>query len=193
MGKTVNNLTVSGYSTALFASYYLVEELGILFDAGDGVSAGLLQKTGKVNSVFLSHADRDHLTGLLQLLQLNGRAGLPKLYFPKDCSSFPYLAEFTERFDPHVPPASWFPIDNQEEVPVKDDLVVEAIRNGHVKAPEGMIKSLSYKVHREKRKLKAAYINLPGKEIGQLRTTLGEDASPTGFEQPSLDTPGIRL
>lgn len=37
-------LTITGYSTGLFATWYFIEELGILFDAGDGVSAGLTQK-----------------------------------------------------------------------------------------------------------------------------------------------------
>ncbi|WP_315814720.1 hypothetical protein [Paraflavitalea speifideaquila] len=39
--------TITGYSTALFSTWYFIEELGLLFDAGDGVSAGLLQKAGK--------------------------------------------------------------------------------------------------------------------------------------------------
>lgn len=63
-------LTITGYSTALFSTWYFVEELGILFDCGDGVSAALLQKARKVEHVFISHADRDHLAGLLQFNQL---------------------------------------------------------------------------------------------------------------------------
>ena len=59
-------LTIHGYSTALFATWYFIEELGILFDAGDGLVSGLMGKCGKIKKVFISHADRDHLTGLLQ-------------------------------------------------------------------------------------------------------------------------------
>jgi ribonuclease Z len=94
--------TISGYSTALFATWYFIEELGLLFDAGDGVTASLTQKTGKIRHIFVSHADRDHLTGLLQLNQLNARPGFPKIYYPKDSTSFPALRDFSNRFDPHI-------------------------------------------------------------------------------------------
>ncbi len=60
------NLKITGYSTALFSTWFFVDELSLLFDAGDGVSSGLTQKAGKIKHVFISHADRDHLTGLLQ-------------------------------------------------------------------------------------------------------------------------------
>ncbi len=80
------NLTITGYSTALFSTWYFIEELGLLFDAGDGVTAGLLQKSRKVKNILISHADRDHITGLLQFNQLNARDGLPVIHFPKDSS-----------------------------------------------------------------------------------------------------------
>ncbi len=38
------NLTITGYSTALFSTWYFIEELGILFDVGDGITSILLQK-----------------------------------------------------------------------------------------------------------------------------------------------------
>ena len=57
-------LTITGYSTALFSTWYFVEEWGVLFDAGDGLISALLQKSRKIDHVFISHADRDHLTGL---------------------------------------------------------------------------------------------------------------------------------
>ncbi len=92
---------ITGYSTALFSTWYFWEDAGVLFDCGDGVASGLLQKARKIKHVFISHADRDHLAGLLQFNQLNARPGL-KIYFPKDCGSFPALAEFSKHFDPHT-------------------------------------------------------------------------------------------
>ncbi|HEV7780957.1 MAG TPA: MBL fold metallo-hydrolase [Chitinophagaceae bacterium] len=79
---------ITGYSTALFSTWYFIEEAGILFDCGDGCSAGLLQKSRKVKNIFISHADRDHLTGLLQFCQLNNREDLPKVFYSADCDSF---------------------------------------------------------------------------------------------------------
>src|SRR3954466_9912593 len=125
-------LTVSGYSTALFSTWYFIEELGILFDAGDGVVANLLQKSRKIKHVFLSHADRDHLTGLLQLNQLNARAGFPKMYYPKDAKSIRTLEAFSKDFDDQVRGTEWIPLTEGQEVEIKKDILVTSIKNHHV-------------------------------------------------------------
>ncbi len=56
-------LTITAYSTALFSTWYFIEEWGLLFDAGEGLISALLQKSRKVDHVFISHADREHITG----------------------------------------------------------------------------------------------------------------------------------
>jgi len=66
----LDKFTITGYSTALFSTWIFVEELGLLFDAGDGLMSGLLSKSRKIKHAFISHADRDHITGLLQFNQL---------------------------------------------------------------------------------------------------------------------------
>lgn len=168
-------LKISGYSTALFSTWYFVEEWGLLFDAGDGVTASLLQKGGKVRNAFISHADRDHLTGLLQFNQLNARHGLPTIHYPKDCKSFPHLAEFFDRFDPHTGGTVWKPIRAGFETEIKKGLMVSAFRNEHVPAAPEMSKSLSYRVDETKRKLKAEYVGRSSKEMAELRKTVGQE------------------
>ena len=163
------SLTLTGYSTALFSTWFFIEEFGVLFDAGDGVASGLLQKSGKVRNVFISHADRDHLTGLFQFNQLNARDGYPIIHYPKDCGSFPAIQNFTSKFDPHVENASWVPISNQSEFEIKKGIQVEAFKNNHVSTKEGQVKSLSYHLYSTKQKLKEEYRMLSGKEIAQLK------------------------
>ena len=165
-------LKISGYSTALFSTWYFIENLGILFDAGDGVTSALTQKSGKVRNVFISHADRDHLTGLLQFNQLNARDGVPVIHYPKDCGSFNALKDFSARFDPHVKGIEWLPIADQEKIQINDKLYVQAIVNGHVKS-EKQVKSLSFKVIEAKRKLKSEYQNLNKKELKELAIQKG--------------------
>lgn len=159
--------TITGYSTALFSTWYFIEELKLLFDAGDGVAASLLQKSRKIEHVFVSHADRDHLTGLLQFNQLNARPGFPIIYYPRDCGSFPSLKDFTTKFDPHVSGAVWNPIAPESNLRIKDDIIIKAIHNGHVATKAG-VKSLSYKVIQSKMKLKPELTQLPGEQIRQI-------------------------
>ena len=186
------NLTITGYSTALFSTWYFVREYGILFDCGDGATTALMQKSRRIKHVFVSHADRDHLAGLLQFNQLNGRDELT-IYYPKDCGSFPALAEFTSRFDPHTTGTRWVPLDRDQEVRIRQDVIVRAVENSHVKTANDQVKSLSYFVDSVARKLKPEFVGLPGSEIGALRKERGNDAithevrtTPLAF---SADTP----
>ncbi len=184
------NLTISGYSTALFATWYFIEELGLLFDCGDGVTAALMQKSRKIEHVFISHADRDHLTGLLQFNQLNARAGLPVIYYPKDCGSFPAIKEFSVKFDPHVQGTRWEPIVEGDKTWIKKDIYVEAIRNNHVPANETTHKSFGYRVVQVKSKLSPEYLALPANEIKKAIQTLGKDATHTTIETILLSYSG---
>jgi ribonuclease Z len=161
-------LTITGYSTAMFATWYFIEELGLLFDAGEGLTATLLQKSRKVSHVFVSHADRDHLTGLLQFNQLNARPGYPVIHYPKDSGSFPALQEFSIRFDAHVKESVWTPVTHGARIIIRDDLEVEAFENGHVVGHPGLIKSLSYRLVQTKKKLKKELTQLPGLEIKRI-------------------------
>lgn len=170
------NLTITGYSTALFATWYFIEELGILFDAGEGITANLMQKSRKVKHIFISHADRDHLTGLLQFNQLNARPELA-IHYPESCGTFPALAKFCQLFDPHIQGTVWNPVTDQSRIEIKDDFVVEPVQNGHVPAAEGITKSLSYKVYQVKRKLKPELAKLSGLEIKKLKEEKGIDAT----------------
>jgi len=161
-------LTITGYSTALFSTWYFVEELGLLFDCGDGVTSTLLQKSRKIENVFVSHADRDHLTGLIQFNQLNGRNELPIIHYPKDCGSFKALEDFSKKFDPHISGTVWRQIVDREKVWIKKDIYVQAIRNNHVLCNDDIFKSFGYKVVQVKSKLKKEYLALNSTEIKEL-------------------------
>lgn len=170
-------LTITGYSTALFATWYFIDELGILFDAGDGLAASLLQKSRKINQAFISHADRDHLTGLLQFNQLNARPGGPAIYYPADSGSFKAMDAFSKQFDPHVSGSVWLPVKAGMEIKIKDDLLVIPVRNSHVPAEAGITKSLGYKVIQVKRKLKPELAGLTGAEIKKLSDEHGKEST----------------
>ncbi len=169
------NFKITAFSTALFSTWIFVEELGLLFDAGDGLSAGLMQKARKVKQVFLTHPDRDHLAGLLQFCQLNNRTNLPHFYYPKDCKSFEYMQAFMARFDKHTAVSPWTGIEDGQAIRVKPNTTVQAIRNEHIPVPLGVHKSLSYLVQQHKRKLKPAFQSLNGQEIAGLAKEKGQD------------------
>lgn len=166
-------ITITAFSTALFSTWVFIEQYGLLFDCGDGVTSTLLQKARKVQYAFISHPDRDHLTGLIQFNQLNGREGLTICY-PKDSGSFAALTEFTANFDPHITGTCWTPLSAGDVVDIKKDLCVKAMANRHVNG--GLTKSLSYIVDRTKKKLRTEFSDLAGGEIARMRQELGDEA-----------------
>lgn len=161
-------LTITAYSTALFSTWINIEELNLLFDAGDGVSSGLLHKAGKIKYVFISHADRDHLTGLPQFTQLNARNEFPIIHYPKDSGSFPAMQNFLQNFDPHTSSSIWKPLSDKSRTSIRKNVVVESIRNEHINCKKGIHKSLSFNVIELKQKLKPKFQTLSNKEIADL-------------------------
>jgi len=168
------SISITAYSTALFSTWIFVEQYSILFDCGDGVVSSLLQKSRKIKHVFITHPDRDHITGLFQFNQLNGRDGLT-VHYPKDSGSFPAIADFTAKFDPHTSGTTWNPISAGDSIAVRNDLQVRAIRNQHVPADPSVMKSLSFAVQNEKRKLRPEFAGSAGQRIAELRKEIGDE------------------
>ena len=186
-------LTITGYSTALFSTWYFIEEWGICFDAGDGLISALLQKSRKIDHVFISHADRDHLTGLLQFNQLNARPGYPIIHYPVDAGSFRALEQFSKQFDTQVARTLWLPAREGDEISIAKDLLVRPMRNGHVPAEPHIIKSLGYQVIQTRKKVRPEFAHLSGDQLRQLAEKEGRDSFSMEVREPLLgysgDTP----
>ncbi len=168
--------TINAYSTALFSTWINIEELNLLVDAGDGISAGLLSKSRKIKHVFITHPDRDHLNGLPQFVQLNARNEFPHIYYPKDSGSFPAMRDFLKHFDPHVDASVWEGIVDGQCIPIKKGYEILAIRNEHIDVPIGIHKSLSYQLFETKQKLKSSFQHLSGAEIKEIVLKQGAES-----------------
>lgn len=182
--------TITGSSSALFSTWLFVEELGVLFDAGDGVSAGLAQKSRKARHVFITHADRDHLAGLLQFHQLNASNGRPTIHYPADCGSFPALRDFMAKFDPQSGPATWNPLRSGDRIDIGSGYSILAQTSDHVEAPDGQTKALGFTVLHTKRVLRPELKGVPGPEIAKLRQEKGQEAVTIEQTEPLLGYSG---
>lgn len=170
-------LKISGHSTALYSTFWFVDQLRLLFDCGDGAAAFLQQKGRKVRTVVCSHADRDHLSGLHQFLQVNSHANGPRILYPDNCGSFPAIRDFLAKFDPHLQDiATWQGINDGDRIDVRRGTTLECFANRHVPHTAESSKSLSFALIQKTRKLKAEFHSLSGPEIGQLIADRGEES-----------------
>ncbi len=174
-------MKIAAYSTALYSTWIFIEELRLLFDAGDGVAAALGGKGRKAKTVALSHSDRDHVTGLLQLQQLHARHNGLRVLYPADSRGIPLLADFCRRFDPWAGPyVNWERVLPEERVPLEGDLALIPVTNTHV--PGKGVRSLAYKVVRRVRKLKPEYAGTPGEVLA----TMDRGETTQEIERPLL-------
>jgi len=186
-----DKFSITGYSTALFSTWIFVEQLGLLLDAGDGICAGLLQKSRKVRKVAITHPDRDHVTGILQLQQLNAQDGVPEIFYPADCGSFPALAEFCRNFDPgRGDQVTWSPVKPGDNRDLGGGFCLKVIANDHFNDKPGQIKSISYLVTRQTRKLKTEFAGLSGDELAGISRQHGSDYLTNGIEETVLGYSG---
>ena len=181
-------MKISGYSTARFSTWYFLDELKLLFDAGDGVAAALASKCQRVQHVFLTHADRDHIGGLLQFNQLAARGDRPlTYYYPKDSGSFPAFRDFIEQFDPNLPKARWVSLEAGQRISIASNHVVEVGENDHIavagRGAAGEVKSLDFRVVESRRQLKSEFAGMDGAEIGRLRAAHGADHITNSIER----------
>lgn len=193
-------MKISGYSTARFATWYFLDELKVLFDAGDGVAAALASKCQRVQHVFLSHADRDHIGGLLQFNQIAARTGRPlTYYYPKDSGSFPAFRAFIEAFDPNLPKARWAAVEAGQRIAIASNHFVDVGENDHIavagRGAAGLVKSLDFRVVECRRQLKPEFVGMPGTELGRLRAEFGAEHITNPVERAvfgfSGDTPNF--
>lgn len=174
-------MNVSIYSTPMVSTWAVIEELRLLIDAGDGACALLVGKVLKADTIAVTHPDRDHLGGLLQLCNLRGR-GLRVLY-PSGSGSFPALRDFLSKFDPDSSAfVEWIPVEPGQRIALKAGWEIEPFLTDHMPG----IKSVGYKVIESKRKLRPEHLGMDGADIGRIRSELGEDAVTTRLESLRL-------
>lgn len=182
-------LTITAYSAALFSTWFFIEDLKLLLDAGDGVVAGLTQKARKIHTIALTHADRDHIAGLLQYQQLNARDGIPQILYPADSGSIKALGDFMAEFDPGTgDQITWKPVQPGDEVEIGKDLYIRVVPNSHIQSDQ--VKSLGFAIVRKKRKLLEQYCDLPEPQLKKLIDEKGVNSLTEVLEQIVVGYPG---
>jgi ribonuclease Z len=171
------------FSTPLISTWALDETHRILFDVGDGATALLEGKIHRVNTIALTHAHRDHIAGLPQLLNLRGGVaamnGEPlRVFHPDGSGSFLAMGRFLAHFDQatagRVIWQTWRPGD---QVELEDGRFLRAYATRHVPCPDpARFRSLGYQIGRVVERLKPELRGLPQSELDRLRAEGGRAA-----------------
>ncbi len=164
------------YSTPLVSTWVLDDTRRILFDAGDGVSAMLDARVHRIRSVAITHAHRDHCSGLLQLLNLTGDTGQMSVMYPENSGALRALTGFLANFDARsTGKVKWLPVGPGTETPIEPARhVIRAFATDHYLRQDASRQlSLGYQIVRTVDKLKPEFAGLSREELDAVRLKHG--------------------
>jgi ribonuclease Z len=161
------------YSKALYSTWVYYSPDRILFDAGEGVSPILGNKSFAIRHIFLSHGHADHISGLIGLINIRNNAMGDRekpltIYYPRGNWRVSELMGYLWRTNRHLRyELEWVPLSDGERVQVfrgQKDRYVEAFKTVHSQDEH----SLGYNVIERRERLKREYRELPQEEIVRL-------------------------
>ena len=167
------------HSSPRFSTWIWIPDWRLLIDAGDGATQQLGYKIRKIDTVVVTHSHRDHIGGLLQVLNQRGEAGSFAVAHPCGSRSLPQIETFSHKFNPGSSrQAIWHPLEEGDEMPLVDSQrVLKAFRTRHyldddiAKSP----RSLGYSLFWRKQKVRPELLQLSQKELDELRAEIGRE------------------
>jgi len=159
-----NDTNVIGFSRGLLSTWTFLPDYNLLFDAGDGVSAALGQKSGSIAHIVLTHAHFDHVGGLAALLHLRSRVAPNNpvnLYLPGEHSRINTLLGMLGK--QAINDLNIIKVEPDKEYPIGGKRILRPFNVRHSPISKG------YLIQEPRAKLLPEYQKLSGKEIAALR------------------------
>lgn len=163
------------YSVPMISTWTFVEELRLLVDCGDGAAATLGGKLQKIDTIVLTHAHRDHIGGLMQVLNLRGGSGKLKVLHPTGSKSFSALSMFLTTFDEESSgKVEWIPLNTTDTYRLNSTTEIQPFVTNHMEH-QRYAKSVGYRLTRTQDRLRPEYLDR-GPEIPKIVKALGKEA-----------------
>ncbi len=175
------NLQLAIHSSPRFATWMWIPDWHLLIDAGDGATQHLGYKIRKIDTVALTHAHRDHIGGLLQVVNQRGEAGSFAVAHPCGSRSFSELENFANKFNPGTSwRAVWHALEEGDSLQTGDvpDRVLKAFRTRHYLDDkiEDKPRSLGFHLLWRKQKVRPEFRDLSQAELDAMRAQIGNEA-----------------
>lgn len=173
------DIQIAIHSSPRFSTWLWIPDWRTLFDAGDGASQQMGYKIRKVDTVACTHAHRDHLGGLLQVVNQRGEAGSFAVAYPCGGHAFRQLEEFSNRFNPASSRnAVWHALEEGDELSTgMEGKFLKAFRTQHYAGEDtyAQPRSLGYHLMWRKLKVRPELRALPQSELDAIRLQVGRE------------------
>ncbi|MDD3147057.1 MAG: MBL fold metallo-hydrolase [Candidatus Riflebacteria bacterium] len=177
-----------GYSRALFSTWLYHRRFNILFDAGEGVSTGLMNRVFGIRRVFLSHGHADHIAGLINLINIRNlgagdQTASLQIYFPRDNRLIEYVTDYLTRTQKDLSfKLEWIPLDADEKIILDDQKSKIFMRTFKTRHSQRQL-SLGYNIIEQRRRLKPQFAGLSQREINETIWAKGKEEVAEEFEK----------
>lgn len=173
-------LSLALHSSPRFSTWLWFNDWKLLIDAGDGASQQLGYKIRKIDTVLLTHSHRDHIGGLLQVINQRGEAGPFCLAHPALGRSWRDIESFSHRFNPGSSrSAVWRALEEGDWIDSGvAGRLIRAFRTRHFNddEPDKAPRSLGFHLIWRKQKVKPEYAALSQRELDDVRRELSRAA-----------------
>lgn len=191
------DLQLAIHSSPRFSTWIWLPDWRLLVDAGDGASQQLGYKIRKIDTVVCTHAHRDHLGGLLQVVNQRGEAGSFAVAFPCGSRSFGQLEDFSNKFNPASSRnAVWHALEEGDELLSSvEGKFLKAFRTRHYanEDPYAAPRSLGFHLMWRKSKVRPEYRDLPQSELDALRQQIGREGITSPIDEKWITVGGDGL
>ncbi|MEQ8189425.1 MAG: MBL fold metallo-hydrolase [Candidatus Eremiobacterota bacterium] len=181
----IDNLT--GYSKAMYSTWFYYKAERFLFDAGEGVSTTLGNKIFGIKNVFLSHGHYDHIGGLAGIVLTRNSAMGDKtkpmaVYYPKNDNFIELQKEYIRKCCYNLTyDLTWHPLEKEDKIPLDCETKNRFIKCFATDHARGHL-TLGYNLVENRTRLKKEFLELPQSSIVQLVKEHGKSYITENYE-----------
>ena len=173
---------ITGYSKAMYSTWFYYKSARLLFDAGEGVASSLENFIFGAERIFISHGHHDHIGGLPGIIRARSSARGDKqkpltIYYPEDDALVQVLRDYVDKVSGRLEyELTWTEVKPGDEIELRGGdrrSFVRAFATPHSRRAT----SIGYKLMEHRRRLKPEYEGTDKDEIAQMVRGQGREMS----------------